>query len=116
MFDLWYNPPMEERRNTDTGQLIVDWREIFELRLEPLRSEMSMVRRALEKLSEGMISAQEWQRMNEQGNAREIKIKALEDRVEELEHYHAVGMWGFRIVAGISTAVATAALITYLVG
>jgi len=106
---------MDERTRTETGQLIVPWREILELRLDPLRQEMAMVRRALEKLSEGMISAAEWQRLIEQGQAREVRIEALEDRIEDLEHYHSVGMWAFRIVVGVATATATAGVITYLV-
>ena len=106
---------MEEQR-TDSGQLVINWREIFELRLGPLQQEMRMMRQALEKLSEGMISASEWQRMKEQCQAVQTRLYVLDDRVEELEHYHAVGMWAFRIAVGMTTALSTAALIAYLLG
>ena len=105
---------MDDKR-TETGQLVVNWREIFDLRLEPIRQEMTMTRRAIEKLSEGMISAQEWQRMNEQCALMKARLDTLENRVEDLEHYHSVGMWAFRVAVGVTTAVSTAGLIAWLV-
>lgn len=75
-----------------------------------------MMRYAIEELSKEMVSKQEWQRIRQQADAHQTQLAEFEDRIEQLEHYHSVGMWAFRTLAGIATAVAIAAMIRFLLG
>lgn len=106
-------PGMDEQNQAGH---FVPIREYLTLSIEPLRQEVKMLRQAIEALSTGMISESEWQRMDEKCNEAGRRLDVLDERLDTLEHYHSVGMWAFRTLAGIATAITIALLIKWLVG
>jgi len=100
---------------TDTGQFLTI-QEIFDLRIEPLRQDVRMMRQAIEQLSKAMVSEGDWEQMRQQCLDHNSQLLALDERIDKLEYYHSVGMWGFRILVSIGTAVGIAGLIKWMVG
>jgi len=99
----------------DSGQFLTVT-EFFDLKIEPLRQEIHMMRKAIEKLSVGMVTQSEYQQIQSECADQGQQLVALDDRLDKLEHYHNVGMWAFRTLVGIATAVSIAALIRLLMG
>ncbi len=99
----------------DSGQFLT-MTEFFDLKIEPLRQEIQMMRRAIEKLSVGMVTQSEYQQIQSECADQGQRIAGLDDRLDKLEHYHNVQMWGFRIMVSIGTAVSIAGLIKWMVG
>lgn len=106
-------PGMDEQNQAGH---FVPIREYLTLSIEPLRQEVKMLRQAIEQLSTGMISQAEWERMDGKCKEYGVRLDALDERLDTLEHYHSVGMWAFRTLAGIATAVTIALAIKWLVG
>jgi len=75
-----------------------------------------MMRQAMEELTAGMVTQQEWQRMRDMCQEHQKKLSDLDERIDTLEHYHNVGMWFFRAGWGVAAAVIIAATIRFLLG
>lgn len=106
-------PGMEDR--TESGQFI-SMREFFDLRLEPVSQEIRRMRQAIEELTKETISYAEWEKLNQACQDHNKRLNALDERIDRLENYHSIGMWGFRILTGVATAVTIALAIKWLVG
>lgn len=105
---------MSEEKTT-TGQFL-SFKEYLSLSIEPLRQEVKMLRQAIEQLSVGVVSQAEWEKMGKSLEGLQARLDQLDERVDALEHYHSVGMWAFRTLAGVATAVTIALMIKFLVG